>query len=435
MERLNNFSTVDSTVITKVAETLGTPAYLYDEALLIQKCRELKAMPNAFGLTVRYAMKANSNKSILKIISAQGLLFDASSLNEVRRAFFAGIAYSDIMLTTQEAPIKSDRVDLESMILKGLKYNVCSLHQLHLIGDFAAANDIKLSMRVHPGVGSGESSTRNTGDNYSCFGVHLSDVHKALEYAAEKGIMFDHVHVHIGSGGDPKAWRDNIDRELGFVETYFPSATSVSFGGGLKEARMPGETAADVHSLGAYAKEKIEEFYQKTGRKLKMEIEPGTYIAANAGYAITQVIDKKKTGENGLSFIIADGGMEINTRPLLYASRHPFYIVSENGALLSSEFTLDKLDGNYEAVIVGKCCESGDAQSLDDDGLGVPRKIAEPEIHDYVVIGGAGAYCSSMSPMNYNSHTQIPEVLLTTQGELTLIRRRQTLEQILENEV
>jgi diaminopimelate decarboxylase len=347
------------------------------------------------------------------------------------RARIAGIPAEHIMLTTQEVSEGGDMETLQDLILRGLKYNVCSLRQLRLIGDFAAERGIALGIRVHPGVGSGESVTRNTGDDYSCFGVHLRDVETALEYAAAKGIKFRHVHEHIGSGGDPDVWRRNIDRELGILERHFPDAETVSFGGGLKEARMPGERAADIADLGRYAKERIEDFYARTGRKLKVEIEPGTYITANAGYAITRVIDKKSTGH--LDFIIADGGMELNARPLMYGSKHPFYIVSNDGALKSSEF--DGKTHGHSIVVAGRCCENSDMQTLTPDGYADPRAMAEPEIGDLCVIGGTGAYCSSMAPFNYNSHPQIPELLLTEAGEPELIRKRQTLTQILENEI
>ncbi|MCL2055673.1 MAG: diaminopimelate decarboxylase [Oscillospiraceae bacterium] len=434
MNKLNNFSEITAAHILHAAAQFGTPLYLYDERLIAQKCAALTAMPNAFGITVRYAMKANSNRTLLKIIASHGLLFDASSLNEARRAHLAGASYKDIILTTQEFPDGDDLADLKRMMLAGMKYNACSLSQLYNIGTFAAENEIKLAVRVHPGTGSGESATRNTGDEYSCFGIHLSDIPAATAYADRLGIILDHVHVHIGSGASPEAWRSNIDLELEILEKHFPKAAVISFGGGLKEARMPDEKPADIQMLGEYAKAKIADFHKRIGRKLHMEIEPGTYVAANAGYAVTRVIDKKKNG-GGLNFIILDGGMEINTRPLLYGSRHPFYVISKNGALLSSEFTETAGDNLYEAVIVGKCCEAGDSQCLDADEVNIPRKMAQPERGDIVVIGGTGAYCSSMSPMNYNSHTQVPEVLLTADGSLRLIRKRQTLEQMLENEM
>jgi diaminopimelate decarboxylase len=433
MGRLNAFNSIDSETISTSAKQNGTPLYLYDEQVIVDKCRSLLAMPNAYGLTVRYAMKANSNRSLLKIINAQGLKIDASSMNEVRRAYIAGIPYEDIMLTTQEAPVGEEMDALKEMMRGGLKYNVCSLQQLRNIGDFAAENKIRLAMRVHPGVGSGESATRNTGDKYSCFGVHLSDLNQALEYAKGKRLIFDCVHAHIGSGGDPAIWQSNIDTELTIIERHFPDAQIVSFGGGLKEARMPDEKSADIEGLGGYAKEKIEQFYQKTNRKLKMEIEPGTYVIALAGFVVTRVIDKKNTGGDGFNFLILDGGMEVNTRPLLYAARHPFYVVSQAGALHSSEFD-EKPGSAYQAVLVGRCCESGDSQCLDGSGLVVPRKMSEPEINDFIAIGGAGAYCSAMALSNYNSHVQAPELLYACDHILKVIRSKQTLQQILANE-
>jgi len=432
MNRLNDFSKFSSEVAAQAAEDFGTPLYVYDEALILERCKECIDMPQAYGLIVRYAMKANSNRTILKLITDAGLHLDASSLNEVKRAHLAGVPYENIMLTTQEVHKGADREELEKQLLSGLRYNACSINQLQLIGDFASTNNIDVGIRIHPGIGSGESATRNTGDDYSCFGIHLSDIKQAHEYASEKGMIFKHIHVHIGSGADTKMWRQNIDLLLGIIEKHFPDADTVCFGGGLKEARMPGEYAADVPLLGSYAKMQIEDFYKRTGRKLKMEIEPGTYIVANSGYAITRLIDKKKTARS--NFIVTDGGMEINSRPLLYGSKHPIYIVSGEGTrVISSEF--DEVKHDYEAVVAGKCCESGDCQTLDMDGHAIPRAMVEPKIDDIVVIGGVGAYCSSMSPYNYNSHPQIPEVLYTTGGKLKEIRKRQTLEQMLENEI
>jgi diaminopimelate decarboxylase len=435
MNYLNNFSNINSEIILKARAEFGTPIYLYDEELIIKKCKSILSMPNAFGIRARYAMKANSNKTILQIITDQGINIDASSLNEVRRAEAAGIKPCCIMMTSQEVPEDDDRRELEELILRGLKYNVCSLRQLYLIGSFAKENNIELSVRLHPGIGSGESATRNTGDNYSCFGIHLTDLDEMLCYADQLGLKFTQVHVHIGSGGDPEMWRKNIDLELGLVEKNFPDVNIVSFGGGLKESRMPNEIAADINALGKYASDQINRFYKKTRRKIMMEIEPGTFIVANSGYVMTKVLDKKQTGPGGQRFLIVNGGMDVNTRPLLYGSKHPFYIISKNGQLLSSDFKDEPNNLLGEMVVVGTCCESGDSLCLDFHGNSIPRRMAEPEINDIVIVGGVGAYCSSMAPFNYNSHTQISEVILKTDGELKLIRRKQTLQQIMQNEL
>ncbi len=432
-----------SKIIARAAEIATTPFYLYDQKIVDEKCDALKAMPNAYGLNVRYAMKANSTRAMLETICLDnGLGIDASSLNEARRARFAGIPYDKIMLTTQEVPEEGDGIELGYMIAKGLKYNVCSMRQLKFISPLASNNNIPLSIRIHPGVGSGESATRNTGDKYSCFGVHLTDLEQALSFAKYHGMTFDQVHVHIGSGGDPQKWRENIDRELGFIKKYFiderftQPISKISFGGGLKEARMPGEVAADIQDLGNYAAERITDFAKRTGRELTMEIEPGTFVVANSGSLVTKVIDKKQTGPDGFEFLILDGGMEVNTRPLLYGSKHPIHVVSSSGELLSSEFDLSSLDSEKDKrVIVGRCCESGDSQSLDESGHIIPRVMANPRIGDFIVIDGCGAYCSTMSPFNYNSHTQVPGIMLDRSGDLKVIRKPQSLKQIIQNEI
>jgi diaminopimelate decarboxylase len=420
--------------IPVIAKEWGTPLYLHDQEYIENSCEQLLNMPNPYGLHVRYAMKANSDRTVLRVVTNKGLDLDCSSLDEAARAHIAGIPFSRMMLTTQEVPTGEEREELEEMIRSGLKYNVCSVTQFRLIADFAKATGIELSIRVHPGAaGGGESQTRDTGSEYSCFGVHLNDVPTVKALADELGLRFTQVHVHIGSGGDPEKWRENIDRELGFVRDLFPDAVRVSFGGGLKVARMAGEKQADITSLGAYAAQRISEFKESTGRELKMEIEPGTFVVANSGHIITRIIDKKLTNE--LNFLIVDGGMELLTRPLLYGSEHPITIVRQDGTLLSSEYDNIPASGTKPFGIVGRCCESGDSVRLDSDGNIVPVLIAEPEIGDYVVIGGTGAYSESMSPENYNSHRKPAAVMKKHNGDLVLIRKKQGLQQIFQNEL
>ncbi|MBN2195065.1 MAG: diaminopimelate decarboxylase [Polyangiaceae bacterium] len=422
----------------KVAESValvGTPLYLYDEATIIAKCSRILAMPNAFGLHVGYAMKANSSRAILELVAGAGLGVDASSLNEARRAHLAGIPLHRVMLTTQEVPSGEDRVDLERMVAGGLRYNACSFRQLEAIADLAGSRDLPIAVRVNPGAGSGESVTRNTGDKYSSFGIHPHDHARAAALARERGVHIGAVHVHIGSGGDPESWRANIDRMLAITERHFPDATTLNLGGGFKEARMPDERPADVDALGRYAKDRFEDFAARTGRRLTMVVEPGTYIVANAGYLVTTVIDRKSSGSDGFDFVVCDGGMESSTRPLLYGSRHPFYVVSRRGALRSSEFVAaDPGEPQAPRVVVGRCCESGDSQTLDDHGHIVPRPMADPAVGDFLVVGGAGAYVSAMALVGYNSHPQAPEVLLRRDGRLQVIRQRQTLGQLIVNE-
>jgi len=428
------FSAVSTANILSAAKRFGTPFYLYDEALIAQKCQSVLRMPSAFGLEVRYAMKANPNRTILQTVHAQGLGIDASSLNEAERAHRAGVPFDRIMLTTQDVPLGDARSTLERMLLAGLTYNICSQRQLDLVLPFLRNNAVSIALRINPGVGTGESTTRNTGDKYSSFGVPLGQLPEIRQSLANASIPLKHVHAHIGSGGDPAVWQSNIDRMLEIVEQHFPDVEVVNLGGGFKEARMPDETAADVAALGAYALDRFREFESRTGRALRVAIEPGTYIIANAGFLVASVLDLKTSGPDGFQFVILNAGMESVTRPLLYGSRHPFYVVSASGKLLSSEYDLGNAQGARPCVIVGRCCETGDCQTLDEFGHVEPRIVALPNTGDFFVVGGAGAYCSAMTLANYNSYQQAPEVLLSTDGALKLIRRRQTLDQVIANE-
>jgi diaminopimelate decarboxylase len=165
------------------------------------------------------------------------------------------------------------------------------------------------------------------------------------------------------------------------------------------------------------------------GRKLMLEVEPGTYLVANAGCILTTVTDIVKTPLH--SFIKLDTGMTEILRPTLYGSQHPLHLLS-NG----QQSEKDRLPFQ-RYVVVGHCCESGDLITC---APGEPAKLLEremPQIEpgDLFAIGGAGAYCSSMSSKNYNSFPEAAEVLLMNDGSTKLIRRRQSLEQIFQNEV
>ena len=429
-------TTITAEDIQRLDRNAETPFYLYDESLIRDNCIELRQMPGAYWNRIRYAMKANSSLTLLKIINEELLWIDASSLNEVRIADIAGIPFNEIMLTTQEVPEQEERRDLEGFMKQGLRYNACSLRQLELVSDFVAENNFPISVRVHPGEGgSGESQTRDTANPYSCFGIHIKDLTEALELARKKGVVIDAVHDHIGSGGSPEKWAENISRLLSIVEDNLedlPDLAGVSFGGGLKVGRMPGESFANLYKLGDVARNELRGFRDRTGKKLYMEIEPGTYVMAMAGNIVTKVIDKKSTDK--VNFIVLDGGMEVNPRPALYGSKHPFAVVSQDGELKYSDWDLsEERESGKPFAIVGRCCESGDSQTIDSEGNITPRMIAEPEIGDYLIIGGAGAYCPTMGS-TYNAHPRPSEWLKRSNGDIHVIRTSQPLVELLGHE-
>ena len=375
-----------------VRERFGTPCYVYDRAALEAAARAALGFPHAFGFTLRYAMKANPNLAILKLFRDLGLHLDASSDPEVERALRAGFPPGHVQLTSQ---VPSRR--LEEFVGRGVIYNACSLHQLDRYGRTFPGHDV--TIRVNPGLGSGSTKRTNTGGPASSFGIWHAYLDDAKTLAARHRLPIRGLHTHIGSGADPAVWTRVAHLVLEIVERL-PDVTTVSLGGGFKVARVPGEEATDIVAIGSLVKEAFIAFQRQTGRALRLEIEPGTYLVAKL-----------------------DAGMTEMTRPSLYGAQHPITVVAAERP-------------RARVVFVGPCCESGDVLTPapgDPEAL-APREVPRPEIGDVVVVGGAGAYCAAMSTTNYNSYPQAPEVLRELDGSLRLVRRRQSLDEMLANE-
>lgn len=399
----------------EVRERFGTPCYAYDRSILEASARAALALPAPFGFTLRYAMKANPNRGILGVFHKLGLHIDASSDFEVERALWAGFAPTEIQLTSQ---MPSRR--LAEFVDQGVIYNACSLHQLKTFGQAFPGRE--LSVRINPGLGSGSTNRTNTGGPASSFGIWHDYLEDVLSTAQRFDLRITRLHTHIGSGTNPAVWK-TVARLTLDLAAHLPDVQSIDLGGGFKVGRMPGEPSADMADVGACVRQELLAFRQRSGRELHMEIEPGTFLVANAGAVVATCIDVVDTGRDGYLFAKLDSGMTEVTRPSLYGAQHPITVLA---------------DGRPEAdvVFVGPCCESGDIltpASGDPEAL-APRRVARPEIGDLVLIGGAGAYCAAMSTINYNSIPQAPEIMLEPDGELRLLRRRQTPDQIWANE-
>jgi len=401
----------------EVRRRFGTPCYVYDLAGLEAAARRALAFGAPYGLTLRYAMKANPSRGILGVFRAIGLHIDASSDWEVERALVAGFGPEQILLTSQ---MPSRR--LAEHIARGILLNACSLHQLEAVG--RAAPGRAIAVRMNPGLGSGSTKRTNTGGPAASFGIwhdYLGDV-KAM--AARHGLTIRTLHTHIGSGTDPEVWKRATRMTLDLV-AQLPDVKIVNLGGGFKVGRMPEEPTADIAEVGSHVRGELEAFRERDGRALSLEIEPGTYLVAQAGVVVATCVDVVDTGKDGYLFAKLDTGMTEVTRPSLYGAQHPVDVVAGAGREPA------------EVVFVGPCCESGDVLTPapgDPETLG-PRWLPRPRIGDLVLVGGAGAYCSAMSTINYNSYPQAPEVMLEPDGRLTLLRQRQTFEQMLANEM
>ncbi len=405
--------------VRKIAEEFGTPVFIYSESEILKRIEAAKSFPNAYGLIVRYAMKANPNSNILKIMLQNGIFLDASSIYEVERALKIGYPANKILLTSQEPP-NSEK--LKEIVNQGVEFNACSLHQLELYGKNFPNTEI--SIRFNPGLGSGHTKKTDVGGKESSFGIWHEFIDKVKNLLQKYNLNVKRVHTHIGSGSDPEVWKAVAKYTLEFAE-IFPTTQIVNLGGGYKVARMSDEKSTDFQLIGEPVKQQFIEFFEKHGRKLQLEIEPGTALIANCGSLISEIVDIVNTGENGYTFVKLNTGMDANTRPSLYGARHPLVVIGRN----------ENQNHFQEYVVVGHCCESGDLFTQKMGGELETRLLHKAEIGDYIVMEGVGAYCSGMSTKNYNSFPETPEVLLEQNGKFRLIRKRQTLDQIIQNEV
>lgn len=411
-------SFLDGATAGSIAASFGTPVYVYDSETLEANAQAALDFPNAYGLTVRYAMKAAPNRAILKQFCAAGLQIDASSGHEARRAMAAGFPAGAISLSSQELP-----EDFDQLHRQGVAINACSLHQLERFG--AAFPGGEIGLRFNPGAGSGGNNRTNVGGPSSSFGIWHAWIDQVKEMVDRFGLKVVRIHTHIGSGSDPAVWQTIAGMSLDLVR-QFESVHTLNLGGGYKVARMEDEVGTDLQACGAPVAEKFREFAAETGREIKLEIEPGTFLLANACSLLAKVQDRVSTGSEGYEFIKLDTGMTEILRPSLYGAQHPIRIVQQ-----------EPRAGQRAYVVAGHCCESGDilTPAPGDPELLAPRLLPLTEIGDLCLIDGVGAYCSAMSTKHYNSYPEAAEVLLDGDRQPHLIRRREDPEALWANEI
>ena len=404
--------------VRAIRREFGTPVFVYDQTALEAQARRVLAFPHAFGLTARYAMKACPTGAVIRVLTAAGLHIDASSGYEAERALRVGVSPERIQITGQETP-----ADLGTLVGKGVLFNACSIGQIHEFGALFPGRS--LSIRLNPGLGSGHSNRTNVGGPSASFGIWHEYLDEALAAGCAHELTIDRVHTHIGSGTDPEVWERVALMSLEIC-ARIPDARVLSLGGGYKVGRVAGEETTDFQKIGGRVVEAFRAFAARHGRRLHLEVEPGTYLVANAGALIATAVDVVDTGRAGYRFIKVDTGMSEILRPSMYGAQHPIEVVPAAA----------EPRGQAEYLVVGHCCESGDVLTPaagNPEGLQT-RRLTEARAGDAVVIGGAGAYCAGMAAKNYNSFPEAAEVMIARDGSVELIRRRQALDQVVQNE-
>ena len=405
-------TTLAGVPVSQLVERFGTPSYFYDAACIDRRLADLSDFD-----VVRYAQKACSNLSLLKRLRQQGVVIDAVTPGEIHRGLSAGYAPSG-----DPAPIvyTSDIFDAEALRLVtelGIHCNCGSPDMIDQLGSVAPGREITL--RINPGFGHGHSQKTNTGGPQSKHGIWIEQLGDALRRADEAGLMVTGLHMHIGSGTDMEHLAQVCGSMERAAEQVGRSLKVISAGGGLPIPYRTGESLVDITEYYRLWDETRQRLQTRFGHPLRLEIEPGRYLVAEAGSLVAEIRAIKRMGQN--LFYLVDAGFNDLARPILYGAYHPMSIVSRRGAPDPLEL--------QPVVVGGPLCESGDIFTQQDGGVVAPRMLPPAQVGDWLVIELAGAYGFVMAS-NYNSRQRACEVLID-QGEPRLIRRRESYDDLI----
>ncbi|NIP84302.1 MAG: diaminopimelate decarboxylase [Planctomycetales bacterium] len=407
-------SQIAGLAVADLVAEVGTPAYVYDAAKIVERIEDLAAFD-----VVRFAQKACSNLAILDLCRRHGALVDAVSAWEIRRALAAGYGTEG-----QPPPIVYtadifDRQSLELVRDQRVHVNCGSPDMIDQLGQCCGEGEI--SLRINPGFGHGHSQKTNTGGAQSKHGIWHEQLGDCLGRAASYGLKVTGLHMHIGSGTDLQHLSQVCAAMEEAAQQVGPPLSSISAGGGLPVPYQEGEAYVDLDAyfqLWNATRQRLEE---RLGHPLTLEIEPGRYLTAEAGYLISEIRAIKRMGGN--LFYLVDAGFNDLARPILYGAYHPMALAPADGATERAP---------QEVVVGGPLCESGDIFTQAEGGFVRSRSLPEAEVGDYLVIGVAGAYGAVMAS-NYNSKPLAPELLIVN-GQTQLIRRRQTFAELVAGE-
>ena len=399
-----------------LADQFGTPLWVYDAATIRQRIAQVSNFE-----TIRFAQKACSNIHILKLMREQGVKVDAVSRGEILRALAAGYVAGKGGEGPSEIVFTADLFDaatLDCVVEHGVPVNAGSIDMLHQLGGRSPGHAVWL--RINPGFGHGHSNKTNTGGEHSKHGIWHTDLPAALAAIAQHGLKLVGLHMHIGSGVDYSHLQEVCGAMVNLVRTAHAAGHdlhAISAGGGLSIPYRSGDPVVDTqhyHGLWDAARQQAEAI---VGHKLGLEIEPGRFLVAESGVLLGEVRATKNAGNN--HFMLVDTGFNELMRPSMYGSYHAMSVLRRDGSTAAEQPT----------VVAGPLCESGDVFTQGDGGVVLPRDLPAAQVGDLLVIHDTGAYGASMSS-NYNSRPLTAEVLVDG-GQARLIRRRQTVDELL----
>lgn len=392
----------------ELVEEYGSTLYVYNEDMLRRRCREIKALSTHPGFTPNYSAKANTNIHLLKIIREEGMVVDAMSPGEIIMNLAAGFTPDQILFISNNVSAE----ELKFAIDHGVYVSVDSLSQLDLFGEINPGG--KVVIRFNPGIGAGHHAKVVTGGKQTKFGVDPETMDEVRAIIERHDLTLCGVNMHIGSlFMEPDGYIEAMQVLLSIAEQW-DTLEIIDFGGGfgIPYHKYEGQARLDMQKLGEAFHATISEFAERTGYKGRFMCEPGRYIVAECGLLLGTCYSVKNNGPK--RFVGTDLGFNTLVRPAMYDSFHDVEIYREDGEPVSA---------TMEQSIVGNICESGDIIAKD-------RQL--PEIMEGDIIGmlDAGAYGYVMTSP-YNQRLRPAEVLIQSDGKPRLIRRRETIADLL----
>ena len=389
-----------------IASEFGNPIYVYDSAKIASQYQKLtSAFSSIRNLRINYATKALSNVSILKLMRQLGSGLDTVSIQEVKLGLVAGFEPSAIIYTPNGVSLN----EIEEVAKMGVQINIDNLSLLEQFG--AKHSKTPVCIRINPHVMAGGNNNISVGHIDSKFGISIHQIPHLLRIVENTAMKINGIHMHTGSD------ILDIDVFLHAAEILFDTAKHfknlefIDFGSGFKVPYQQNDIETNLEELGEKLSKRFVNFCKEYGHDLQLIFEPGKFLVSEAGHFVTQVNVVKQT--TSTVFAQVDSGFNHLIRPMLYGSYHRI----EN---------LSNPNGKQRFYsVVGYICET--------DTFGSNRKIADITEGDLLVFRNCGAYCFSMAS-NYNSRYRPAEVLWHD-GKAHLIRKKETFEDILHNQL
>ena len=392
--------------LLSITHTFGSPVYMYDANKISSQYERLtKAFAAVPSLRINYAMKALSNVSILKLMRKLGAGLDTVSIQEVKLGLHAGFAPEQIIFTPNGVSME----EIEKAASLGVQLNIDNLSILEQFG--SKHPQVPVCIRINPHVMAGGNANISVGHIDSKFGISIHQIPHILRIVENTKMHINGIHMHTGSD------ILDIDVFLYAAEILFDTAKHfrelkfIDFGSGFKVPYKEGDIQTDIEELGEKLSQRFLEFCKLYGRKLTLAFEPGKFLVSEAGFFLVKVNVVKQT--TSTVFAQIDSGFNHLIRPMFYGATH--FIENISNPEGKKRF--------YS--VVGYICET--------DTFASNRQIAEISEGDILCFRNAGAYCYTMAS-NYNSRPRPAEVLWID-GQAKLIRKAETLEDLLRNQV